>query len=86
MMEMKEYWEEKFPQLDESCFQGERYYYRSPSAETHLHSHKDSHGNIVWFDPDKAVLATPTQSQPTPPIKGQNASSKKTAKKNIIVS
>ena len=56
LMAQKEFWMEKFSKLDTGSFQGERYYYQTPSAETHLYSYKDKEGNIIWLDPDNEEI------------------------------
>lgn len=49
--ELKEFWLKKFPLLDASCFQGERYYYISSNAEVEFHNPLDENGKPIFFDP-----------------------------------
>ena len=56
MIEQKDFWVQKFPKIDSSCFQGERYYYQNAAAETHFHNFVDDDGNIVWLDPHDEQL------------------------------
>lgn len=81
MRRLKSYWVEKFPQLDTSCFQGERYYYRSPKAETHIHSYKDGDGNIVWLNPH--IGLDELKSKDTAPVQPNSPKSKKRNNKNM---
>lgn len=51
MIEQKDFWVQKFPKIDSSYFEGERYYYQNASAETYLHNNVDESGNVVWLNP-----------------------------------
>ncbi len=49
---MEEFWKEKFPFIDTTCFDGNRYFKMSPDAITELHNYYDLEGNIVFLNPD----------------------------------
>ena len=49
---MEEFWKEKFPFIDTTCFDGNRYFKMSPDAITYLHNHTDLEGNVVFLNPD----------------------------------
>lgn len=49
--ELKEFWLKKYPNLDTTCFQGERYYIMSPKAEVYFHNVIDEDGLPVFFNP-----------------------------------
>lgn len=51
---LKEFWLSKFPQLDPTSFQGERYYMISPNAETYFHEFRDGEGKHVFINPEIA--------------------------------
>lgn len=53
---MKELWIKKFPLIDKSCFDGNRYFKMNPNAITHLHNHTDLEGNVVFLNPDSEEL------------------------------
>ena len=67
---MKDYWEEKFPLIDKSCFDGNRYFKMSPNAITHLRNFIDLEGNVVFLDSDdlkikKKKLGRPKKEEET---------------------
>lgn len=49
---MKEFWINKYPKIDKTCFDGNRYFKMSPDAITHLHNFTDLEGNVVFLNPD----------------------------------
>lgn len=53
---MEEFWEEKFPLIDTTCFDGNRYFKMSPNAITELHNFYDIDGNVVFLNPDDEQL------------------------------
>ena len=53
---MKDFWVEKFPLIDKSCFDGNRYFKMNPSAITHLNNYTDLDGNLVFLNPDDEHL------------------------------
>lgn len=73
--ELKELWLKKFPDLDSTSFQGERYYMISPNAEVYLFNKLDENGNIIFFDPDSIETnkskAAATKSKGRPKINNE---------------
>ncbi len=57
---------ERYPSIDKTCFDGNRYFKMSPSAITHLRSYTDPEGNVVFLDPDEIV---PEKRKPGRPKK-----------------
>ncbi len=55
---MEEFWMKKFPTIDKTCFDGNRYFKMNPDAITHLHNYTDLEGNIVFLNPDDEQLKT----------------------------
>ncbi len=53
---MEEFWEEKFPLIDTTCFDGNRYFKMNPDAITDLHNYYDIDGNVVFLNPDDEQL------------------------------
>lgn len=53
---MEEFWIEKFPLIDKTCFDGNRYFKMNPNAITYLHNHTDLEGNVVFLNPDDDQL------------------------------
>ena len=53
---MEEFWIEKFPSIDKTCFDGNRYFKMNPDAITHLHNYTDLEGNVVFLNPDDEQL------------------------------
>lgn len=53
---MEEFWVEKFPLIDKTCFDGNRYFKMNPNAITHLHNYTDLEGNVVFLNPDDEQL------------------------------
>lgn len=53
---MEEFWKEKFPKIDTTCFDGNRYFKMNPNAITELHNYYDIDGNIVFLNPDDEQL------------------------------
>jgi hypothetical protein len=49
---MKDYWKEKFPSIDPSSFDGNRYFKMNPNAITHLRDYIDIEGNVEFLNPD----------------------------------
>ncbi len=49
---MKDFWISKYPKIDKTCFDGNRYFKMSPNAITHLHNFTDLEGNVVFLNPD----------------------------------
>ncbi|MFA8451807.1 MAG: hypothetical protein ACEPOW_14020, partial [Bacteroidales bacterium] len=49
---MTEFWKQKFPTIDDTCFHGERFYYVARNAETYLHNSYNEFGEIVFLNPD----------------------------------
>jgi len=47
---------EKYPSLDKTCFDGNRYFKMNPNAEIHLHNYEDDEGNVVFLNPDDERL------------------------------
>lgn len=59
-----EFWLKKFPKLDTSSFQGNRYFLVNPKAEVFLHDFKDADGNTVFFDPyDSKMISVKQQKK-----------------------
>ena len=63
---MKEVWLEKFPKIDKSCFDGNRYFKMNPNAITHLHNYTDLEGNVVFLNPDDEKLKAKKKKQGRP--------------------
>ena len=55
---MKEVLVERFPLIDKTCFDGNRYFKMNPNADTHLHNYTDLEGNVVFLNPDDEQLKT----------------------------
>lgn len=55
---MKDFWINKYPKIDKTCFDGNRYFKMNPNAETHLHNYTDLEGNVVFLNPDDEQLKT----------------------------
>ncbi len=55
---MKDFWITKYPKIDKTCFDGNRYFKMNRDAITHLHNHTDLEGNIVFLNPDDEQLKT----------------------------
>jgi hypothetical protein len=57
LLSMTPFWIDKFPSIDESCLQGERFYYRSENAKVYLHNVTDQFdtGIPVFLSPDKIL-------------------------------
>lgn len=53
---MEEFWKNKFPLIDTTCFDGNRYFKMNPNAITHLHNYTDIDGNAVFLNPDDEQL------------------------------
>ena len=53
---MEEFWKEKFPLIDTTCFDGNRYFKMNPDAITYLHNYNDLEGNVVFLNPDDEQL------------------------------
>ncbi len=53
---MKDFWKEKFPKIDPTSFDGNRYFKMNPNAITHLRNYFDLEGNIVFLNPDDEGL------------------------------
>lgn len=53
---IKEVMLERYPSLDKTCFDGNRYFKMNPDAITHLHNYKDDEGNVVFLNPDDEGL------------------------------
>jgi len=53
---IKEVMLERYPSLDKTCFDGNRYFKMNPNAITHLHNHMDLEGNVVFLNPDDEEL------------------------------
>jgi hypothetical protein len=49
---MKDYWKEKFPKIDPTSFDGNRYFKMNPNAIIHLHNFTDLDGNVVFLNPN----------------------------------
>jgi hypothetical protein len=47
---------ERYPSLDKTCFDGNRYFKMNPNAITHLHNHFDLEGKVVFLNPDSEEL------------------------------
>jgi hypothetical protein len=58
-----EFWLKKFPKLDTSSFQGNRYFLVNPKAEVYFHDFKDGEGNTVFFDPYESKMISPKQQK-----------------------
>jgi len=61
---MKDYWKEKFPTIDPSSFDGNRYFKMSPDAITHLHNFTDLEGNVVFLNPDNLKIKKKKPGRP----------------------
>ena len=55
---IKEVMLERYPSLDKTCFDGNRYFKMSPDAITHLRNYPDLEGNVVFLNPDDEELKT----------------------------
>jgi hypothetical protein len=55
---IKEVMIERFPSIDKTCFDGNRYFKMNPNAETHLHNYTDLEGKVVFLNPDDEQLKT----------------------------
>ena len=53
---MEEFWKAKYPKIDPTSFDGNRYFKMSPDAITHLQNHYDLEGNVVFLNPDDEEL------------------------------
>ncbi len=49
---MEVFWKAKYPKIDTTCFDGNRYFKMSPSAITQMHNFTDIEGNVVFLNPD----------------------------------
>ena len=49
---IKEVLVKRFPSIDTTCFDGNRYFKMNPDAITHLHDYTDLEGNVVFLNPD----------------------------------
>jgi uncharacterized pyridoxamine 5'-phosphate oxidase family protein len=63
---IKEVMLERYPSLDKTCFDGNRYFKMNPNAETHLHNFEDDEGNLVFLNPDDLI---PEKKKPGRPKK-----------------
>lgn len=68
---MEEFWETKFPSIDKSCFDGNRYFKMNPNAIIYLHNHTDLEGNVVFLNPDDEQLKL-KKRKPGRPVKEEN--------------
>lgn len=58
-----EFWLKKFPKLDTTSFQGNRYFLVNPKAEVFFHDFKDADGNTVFFDPYESKMISARQQK-----------------------
>jgi len=52
---IKEVMLERYPSLDKTCFDGNRYFKMNQDAVTHLNNFKDDEGNIVFLNPEDII-------------------------------
>jgi hypothetical protein len=60
---MKQFWIEKFPDIDSTCFDGNRYFKMNPDAETSMHNFTDDFGKIVFLDPGEILKRVKDNNQ-----------------------
>jgi len=61
---MKEEIKKKFPTVDPSSFDGNRYFKMNPNAETYLHNFLNEEGEIVFLDPTEFITEKKKSGRP----------------------
>ena len=68
LQDIKKVLVERYPSIDKTCFDGNRYFKMNPDAITELHNYTDLEGNVVFLDPAEII---PEKKKPGRPKKNE---------------